>query len=118
MRFSDQLAFITKSIRAKRLQSSLTGLGIAVGIAAVILLTSMGEGLQRYVVAEFTQFGTNLVAINPGKVNTMGTPLGVLGSERLLTLEDSQALLRLPEVETAVPMVQGNAEVRDRKSVV
>ncbi len=111
MRFSDQLAFITKSIRAKRLQSSLTGLGIAVGIAAVILLTSMGEGLQRYVVAEFTQFGTNLVAINPGKVNTMGTPLGVLGSERLLTLEDSQALLRLPEVETAVPMVQGNAEV-------
>lgn len=112
MRLSDQLLFITTSIRAKCLQSFLTGLGIAVGIAAVILLTSMGEGLQRFVVAEFTQFGTNLIAINPGKVNTMGTPLGVLGSERLLTLEDSQALARLPEVETAVPMVQGNAEVR------
>ena len=112
MRFSDQLLYISTSIRAKRLQSFLTGLGIAVGIAAVILLTSMGEGLQRFVVAEFTQFGTNLIAINPGKVNTMGTPLGVLGSERLLTLEDSQALGRLPEVETAVPMVQGNAEVK------
>ena len=112
MHFSDQLLFVTTSIRAKRLQSFLTGLGIAVGIAAVILLTSMSEGLQRFVVAEFTQFGTNLIAINPGKVNTMGTPLGVLGSERLLTLEDSQALGRLPEVETAVPMVQGNAEVK------
>jgi putative ABC transport system permease protein len=112
MRFSDQLLFITASIRAKRLQSFLTGLGIAVGIGAVILLTSMGEGLQRFVVAEFTQFGTNLIAINPGKVNTMGTPLGVLGSERLLTLEDSEALSRLPEVEAAVPMVQGNAEVK------
>ncbi len=112
MRFSDQLLFITTSIRAKRLQSFLTGLGIAVGIGAVILLTSMGEGLQRFVVAEFTQFGTNLIAINPGKVNTLGTPLGVLGSERLLTLEDSEALSRLPEVEAAVPMVQGNAEVK------
>jgi putative ABC transport system permease protein len=112
MRFSDQLLFITASIRAKRLQSFLTGLGIAVGIGAVILLTSMGEGLQRFVVAEFTQFGTNLIAINPGKVNTMGTPLGVLGSERLLTLEDSEALSRLPELEAVVPMVQGNAEVK------
>ena len=81
------------------------------GIAAVILLTSMGEGLQRFVLAEFTQFGTNLIAINPGKVTTMGTPLGVLGSERLLTLEDCDALRRLPQAEAVVPMVQGNVEV-------
>ena len=112
MRTSDQLHFITTSIRAKPLQSFLTGLGIAVGIAAVILLTSMGEGLQRFVVAEFTQFGANLIAINPGKVTTMGTPLGVLGSERLLTLEDTEALRRLPQAEAVVPMVQGNVEVR------
>lgn len=112
MHFGDQLHFISTSIRAKPLQSFLTGLGIAVGIAAVILLTSMGEGLQRFVVAEFTQFGSNLIAVNPGKVTTMGTPLGVLGSERLLTLEDTEALRRLPQAEAAVPMVQGNVEVR------
>jgi putative ABC transport system permease protein len=111
MQLGDQLHFITTSIRAKPLQSFLTGLGIAVGIAAVILLTSMGEGLQRFVVAEFTQFGANLIAINPGKVTTMGTPLGVLGSERLLTIEDSEALRRLPQAEAVVPMVQGNVEV-------
>ena len=112
MQLSDQLHFISTSIRAKPLQSFLTGLGIAVGIAAVILLTSMGEGLQRFVVAEFTQFGANLISVNPGKVTTMGTPLGVLGSERLLTLEDTEALRRLPQAEAVVPMVQGNVEVR------
>ncbi len=108
----DQLGFVTTSLRAKRLQSLLTGLGIGVGIAAVIVLTSMGEGLQRFVVAEFTQFGTRLISVSPGKVTTMGTPLGVLGSERLLTLEDCAALRRLPQIEAAIPMVQGNAEVR------
>nr|WP_320009495.1 ABC transporter permease [uncultured Desulfobulbus sp.] len=108
----DTIRFVTTSIRAKRLHSFLTGLGIAVGIAAVILLTSMGEGLQRFVLAEFTQFGTNLIAINPGKVKTMGTSLGVIGSERLLTLEDADALRRLPGIEAAVPMIQGNAEVK------
>ncbi len=108
----DQLQFIVSSIRAKRLQSFLTGLGIAVGIAAVILLTSMGEGLQRFVVAEFTQFGSNLIAVNPGKVTTMGTTLGILGSERLLTLDDCEALRHLPQAEAVVPMVQGNVEVK------
>lgn len=112
MDIRDRIQFITTSIRAKRLHSLLTGLGIAVGIAAVILLTSMGEGLQRYVLAEFTQFGTNLIAVNPGKVTTMGTPLGVIGSERLLTLEDAEALRQLPGVDAAVPMLQGNAEVK------
>ena len=112
MELLDQIRFITTSIHSKRLQSFLTGLGIAVGIAAVILLTSMGEGLQRFVLAEFTQFGTNLIAINPGKVTTLGTPLGVFGSERLLTLEDCAALGQLSQVEVAVPMIQGNAEVK------
>ncbi len=112
MEFIEQIRFIATSIRSKRMQSFLTALGIAVGIGMVILLTSMGEGLQRFVLAEFTQFGTNLIAVNPGKVKTLGTPLGVLGSERLLTLDDCAALRQIPQVETSVPMVQGNAEVK------
>ncbi len=112
MELFDHVQFISTSIRSKRMQSFLTGLGIAVGIGMVILLTSMGEGLQRFVLAEFTQFGTNLIAINPGKVTTMGTSLGILGSERLLTLDDCAALRQIPQVEAAVPMTQGNAEVK------
>jgi len=93
------------------MHSFLTGLGIAVGVGTVILLTSLGQGLQQFVLAEFTQFGTTLIAINPGRVTTMGTPLGVIGSERLLTMEDSAALKRLRHVEAVVPLVQGNGEV-------
>lgn len=96
----------TGSIRAKRATGVLTGLGIAVGVAAVILLTSMGEGLQRFVLAEFTQFGTNLVSISPGKVTTFSASLGVIGSRRLLTIEDGESLRRLPRVEAVVPVVQ------------
>ena len=59
------------------MHSFLTGLGIAVGVGTVILLTSLGQGLQQFVLAEFTQFGTTLIAVNPGRVTTMGTPLGV-----------------------------------------
>ncbi len=111
MRTRDIIPLTFSTIRAKKLHSVLTGLGIAVGIAAVILLTSLGEGLQRFVVAEFTQFGTNLIGINPGRVTTMGSPLGVLGSERLLTLDDAEALREIPQVEAVVPLLYGNSEV-------
>jgi putative ABC transport system permease protein len=56
------------------LRSFLTLLGIAVGIAAVILLTSIGEGIHRFVLAEFTQFGTNVISVTPGKVKTSAAP--------------------------------------------
>ncbi len=111
MRTQDLTSLTFSTIRAKKLHSLLTGLGIAVGIAAVILLTSLGEGLQRFVLSEFTQFGTNLVTIKPGRVTTMGSPLGVLGSERLLTLEDAESLREISQVEAVVPMLYGNGEV-------
>ncbi len=111
----DLFRFTTTSLMAHRLRSFLTTLGIAVGIAAVVLLTSMGEGLRQFVLSEFTQFGTNLVAINPGRAITAGTSLGVFGTERPLTIEDAQALKRLPHVRAVVPFVQGNAEVEAGK---
>jgi putative ABC transport system permease protein len=99
------------SLAARRLRSILTSLGIAVGIAAVVLLTSIGEGVHRYVLSEFTQFGTTLVGINPGRTTTHGTSMGVFGSERPLSIEDAEALKQLSFVEAVVPFVQGNAEV-------
>jgi putative ABC transport system permease protein len=92
-------------------RSLLTALGIAVGIAAVVLLTSIGEGLQQFVMAQFTQFGTTIVAVNPGKATTAGTSMGVFGTERPLTIEDAIALEKLPFARAVVPFVQGNAEV-------
>ena len=115
MRPRDFLKLTMGSLGAHRLRSFLTVLGIAVGIAAVILLTSIGEGIHRFVLHEFTQFGTTLVAVNPGKATTAGTSLGVFGTERPLSLGDAEALARLPWARAVVPFVQGNAEVKAGK---
>ena len=122
MQLRDFLHLTCSSLIAHRLRSFLTALGIAVGIAAVVLLTSIGEGVHQYVLAEFTQFGTNLVAINPGKATTGGISMGVFGTERPLTIEDAQALKRLPYAKAVVSFVQGNAEVeagnRSRRTTI
>ncbi|MCR4298722.1 MAG: ABC transporter permease, partial [Gallionella sp.] len=112
MLFPDLIRLTTSSFLAYRLRSFLTGLGIAVGIAAVILLTSIGEGLHQFVLSEFSQFGTNLIAIQPGKKQTHGASVGMFGSVRPLSLEDAESLRRLPYIEYVNPSLQGNAEVR------
>ncbi len=100
-----------RSVASHRLRSVLSMIGIAIGIASVILLTSIGEGTRRYLMAQFTQFGTNLVAINPGKAETVGVP-GVLGgSTRKLTIEDAEALRRVPGVVDLAPVVFGTGRV-------
>jgi putative ABC transport system permease protein len=111
MRTRDFLSLTATSLVAHRMRSFLTALGIAVGIAAVVLLTSIGEGVHKFVLSEFTQFGTTLVGINPGKATTAGTSMGMFGTERPLTIEDAEALKRLPFARAVVPFVQGNAEV-------
>ena len=68
----DGIFLAMRAITAHRMRSSLTLLGIAVGIAAVILLTSIGEGVHRFVLAEFSQFGTNIIGVAPGRVKTGG----------------------------------------------
>lgn len=115
MIFRDFAKLTIGSIAAHRLRSTLTGLGIAIGVAAVVLLTSIGEGIHRFVLAEFTQFGTNLVAINPGRATTFGGSVGVFGTVRPLSIEDAQALERASHVIASVPLVQGNASVEGNR---
>lgn len=122
MLLEDSARFALQAISSYRMRSFLTLLGIAVGIAAVILLTSIGEGVHQYVLAEFSQFGTNVIGITPGKVKTGGAPLGIPTTARLLTLEDAAALKKLPQVIASSPTVSGNSEVegngRLRRSMI
>lgn len=112
MLLADFLRFTYGSLKAHRLRTLLTALGIAVGIASVILLTSIGEGLHRFVVAEFTQFGTNLINVSPGRIQTHGASLGAVNAVRPLSIEDALALKRAPYVQVSDPVVQGNADVK------
>jgi putative ABC transport system permease protein len=107
----DLLTLSTRALAAHRLRSFLTLLGIAVGIAAVILLTSIGEGVHRFVLAEFSQFGTNVIEIAPGKTKASGGPGGLQTTVRLLTLDDAEALQRVPGIVAVTPNVWGNSEV-------
>jgi len=99
------------AVRSHRLRSLLAILGIAIGISAVIILTSIGEGTRRYLLKEFTQFGTNVLAINPGKVETGGIPGIFGGTTHKLTLEDAEAIRRVPDVKAVAPMAMGQARV-------
>ncbi|MCL2524937.1 MAG: ABC transporter permease [Betaproteobacteria bacterium] len=122
MLFADALHLAGRAIIAQRLRSFLTLLGIAVGIAAVILLTSIGEGIHRFVLGEFSQFGTNVITVIPGKTRTGGTPSGLPSSARPLSLDDARALERLPDIVAVTPNVRGNAELaangRTRRTLV
>ena len=112
MLIPDLVKLTTSSFLSYRMRSFLTGLGIAIGITAVILLTSIGEGLHQFVLAEFSQFGTNIITVQPGKTQTHGGNVGVIGSVRQLTLDDADALRHLPYVENVNPSLMGNAELR------
>lgn len=113
MTLADAVRFAWRSITAQRMRSSLTLSGIAVGIAAVILLTSIGEGVHRYVLSEFSQFGTHVIAISPGRISASGgAPSGLPSSVRPLTLDDARALARVPGVAGVVPTAWGNAEAQ------
>jgi putative ABC transport system permease protein len=112
MLLADSTRFALQAITAHRLRSFLTLLGIGVGIAAVILLTSIGEGVHRFVLAEFSQFGTNVIGISPGKSKTGGAhPTGIPTTVRPISIEDAEALKRLPGVTGSTPTVWGNSEV-------
>ncbi len=108
----DTLHFAMRALTAHRLRTLLSASGIAIGIAAVILLTSIGEGIQRFVLSEFTQFGTNILSINPGKTSTHGASVGAISSARPLTVEDAVALKGSRYAQYTNAGLMGNAEIR------
>lgn len=122
MRTIDVVGFALRSVGAQRQRSALTVLGIAVGIATVVLLTALGEGLRQFVLGEFTQFGTNLVGVHPGKSSTLGASTGQISTNRPLSIDDARALSRLGVLEGVVPIIQGNAQIesgtRRRRTMV
>jgi len=109
---SELVAFAVGALRGHRLRTVLSVAGVAVGIAAVITLTALGEGARQYVVQEFSSLGTNLLIVIPGKVETTGMlPFG--GTTNDLTIDDYRAIAtRLPMVRCAAPLATGTEVVR------
>ena len=112
MAIAELIAFAIGALRGHRLRTGLSVAGVAVGIAAVIALTALGEGARNYVVQEFSALGTNLLIVLPGKVETTGMlPFGGVVND--LTIDDYRAVVtRVPEVLQAAPLATGEETVR------
>lgn len=112
MRASDLFRFAARSLGGHRLRTALSLLGMAIGVAAVIVLTALGEGARRYVVDQFASIGTNLLIIVPGKSETTGIPGMATGAPNDITLRDAEAAVRqIPEVDKVAPIVVGTEDV-------
>ena len=113
MTLADTLQTSFKTVVSYRVRSLLIVLAVALGVAAVVVLTALGDGARNYVINQFSSIGTNLLVVLPGRAETSGSFLGaVLGqTPRDLTLKDAQLLGRLPQVRRYAPLNVGAAEL-------
>jgi putative ABC transport system permease protein len=109
----DLIAFSAGALRGHRLRSILSLLGVAIGVASVVLLTSLGEGARLYVTGEFASLGTNLLIVFPGKTETTGMSPFITEAPHDLTLGDADAIARrVRQVRRVAPVVFGGASAQ------
>ncbi len=108
----DQLRFNTLVLSRQRWRTLLLLLTISLGVASVVMLTSVGEGARRYVDREFSSLGNQILIVLPGKIETTGAAPPLYGtSPRDLTLEDANDLARIGNVRRIAPIIAGTARV-------
>ena len=113
MRVLDTFRFAYGAAAGNRLRTLLSMLAMAIGVAAVVVLTALGDGARHYVIDQFSSLGTNLVIVLPGRSQTGGfSPANVVTSTpRDLTVEDARAVARAPAALRVAPVVVGSAEI-------
>ncbi|MBD3163003.1 MAG: FtsX-like permease family protein [Candidatus Eisenbacteria bacterium] len=110
MRAVDLFRFSAGGLRGHRLRTGLSLLGVAIGVASVVLLTSLGEGARLYVTGEFASLGSNLLIVIPGKTETSGAAPFVGNAPNDLTVADADALQRtIPRIRRIAPISLGTA---------
>lgn len=110
---ADTLRFAGRAALGYPLRTALMVLAMAIGVAAVVVLTALGDGARRYVVGEFASLGANLIIVLPGRNETGGINAGsfITSTPRDLTVNDAAALLRAPLVSRMAPLSVGNSEI-------
>ena len=110
MHLLDILRFNWRVFTGQRVRTLLLLLAVTIGVASVVLLTSLGEGARRYIDREFSSLGNRLLIVFPGRNETVGGQPPIYGtSPRDLTLEDSLAMARVPGVALVAPILPGTA---------
>jgi putative ABC transport system permease protein len=107
VRPDDLVRSALRALARHRTRSALMLIAMAIGVAAVVTLTALGEAARRYVTSEFTSLGTALLIVSPGRSETRGSGMFFGDTTRDLTLDDALALLRSPAVARIAPLVVG-----------
>lgn len=113
MRLTDILSFSLSTVRGNRARTVLVLFAMAIGVAAVVVLTALGEGAHRYVTKEFASLGSHLLIVLPGRSETAGAgpAMFVAQTPRDLTIDDALSLRRIPYVQRVAPLNIGSAQV-------
>jgi len=111
VKFIDTIHFAMGSLRSSLGRTLLMILAMSIGVAAVVVLTALGEGARRYVINQFSSLGTNLVIVLPGRTETAGVSPGMLLGQvpREISLDDAEAILRSRAVKRIAPLTIGTA---------
>ncbi|MCB1985987.1 MAG: ABC transporter permease, partial [Nitrosomonas sp.] len=110
MNFATIMGEALRALRMNRLRTGLTMLGMIIGVAAVVLMLSIGQGAQTKINQSIETMGSNLFIIVPGATSSGGFSFGS-GSVRTLTINDSKAIAELPVINATGPVISGNAQL-------
>lgn len=113
MKAIDTINFAFFALYGNKMRSCLTLLAMSIGVAAVVVLTGVGEGARHFVINEFSSLGTNLLVIIPGRAETAaGTPSTLAGeTPRDLTIRDAVALGRSSLIRHLAPVNIGEMAI-------
>ncbi|MDO8465264.1 MAG: ABC transporter permease [Gallionella sp.] len=99
-----------RAMGANRLRTMLTMLGMVIGVGAVVLMMSIGQGAQYAIKQTISALGSNLFILRSGQTSSSGVRSGS-GSAHTLTVSDAEAIAELPGVEAVAPIHPGSAQI-------
>ncbi len=105
--FLEAVKMALRSMRVNLFRTALTLLGVVIGVAAVVAMLAIGDGSKQQVLERISAMGTNLLVIRPGAPR-----IRVSGDQATLVQEDADAIMDLPNIETASPERSQRATVR------
>lgn len=112
MRTADLLRFDFQVLNRHRFRALMMLVAMSIGVAAVNMLTGLGEGAKSFVLGEFSMLGKNTLIMMPGKKETSGGLPPILGAApRDITLQDADAVSRLSGVNQVAPLIIGMSQV-------
>ncbi|HNP26372.1 MAG TPA: ABC transporter permease [Nitrosomonas sp.] len=110
MNFATIIGEALRALRMNRLRTGLTMLGMIIGVAAVVLMLSIGQGAQTKINQSIETMGSNLFIVLPGATSSGGLSFGS-GSVKTLTVNDARAIDELPTINATGPVISGTAQL-------